>query len=165
MNLPDDLQPGDILLYRTPLTAGTLVGALVDAAIELKTSGDVAHVEIYHGNGISFASRNGQGVDAYVFRGDGLRYVRRPVGPVNLAAADAWFYNGIKGLPYGWAGLLEFEDIDIPEQGLICSTFADLYLTQGRQPLFADDFPPGKASPFDFRKTRAAFTLWTAPNV
>jgi len=154
MIFPDDLRPGDILEYNAPDPT--------DALIDLGTASDVAHIEIYHGYGLSVASRNGIGVNIYQFRSDGLKYVRRPVRVFNLTLADAWFYDGIKGLPYGFAGLLEFVNVDIPCKGLICSTLADLYLKAGMCPMFADDFPAGKASPRDFKLTREAATIWKA---
>ncbi len=171
MNLPDDLQAGDILLYDTPpvtaadLSLSEIEGRVSDAVIDLKEGGDVAHIEVYHGAGFSVASRNGLGVNLYPYRASGLKYVRRPMLFFMVESADLWFNNGIKGLPYGWAGLLEFENIDVPSRGLICSTLADLYLIRGGAPMFAPDFPPGKVSPFDFRKTAWATTLSPAPNV
>jgi cell wall-associated NlpC family hydrolase len=163
MKLPDDLQPGDILLYATP-------GDFIDEVIEIFSDG-VAHIEIYHGGGESVASRNGIGVNLYPYRSEGLLYVRRPLGTFQMALADAWFNAGIRGLPYGWAGLLDPVGVDLPSRGLICSTFADFYLSHGGLPQFADDFPAGKAKPGDFRLVRSALTLWSsdptapAPNV
>jgi len=152
MKFPDDLLAGDILLYSEP--------GIVDAVIEVKTADDVAHVEIYHGNGLSVASRNGIGVNAYDMRTNGLMYVRRPLGKFERHLADAWFYAKAKGLPYGFAGLLNFVNVEIPSKGLICSTFADLYLRAGGAFMFSADFPPGKASPRDFKLTGEARTIW-----
>lgn len=157
MNIPQDLESADILLYDTP-------DNMTDDIIELGTASDVAHIEIYHGNGLSLASRNGIGVNAYDFRLEGLMYVRRLVVPFDQKKADAWFYAGIRGLPYGWAGLLQFVNMEIPCKGLICSSFVDLYLQKGDAPMFADDFPPGKASPRDFKLTRQAATIWRRPS-
>jgi len=152
MKLPDDLLPSDILLYGTP--------DIVDGVIQTYTGSDVAHIEIYHGNGLSLASRNGIGVNAYPYRSDGLRYVRRLVCPFDRHKADAWFYAKAKGLPYGFAGLLTFVNVDIPCTGLICSVFANLYLQNGDALLFADDYPVRKIDPRDFKLTREAITVW-----
>jgi len=67
MNFPDDLLLGDVLLYNFPHD-------LPDDVIDVFTDSDVAHAEIYWGNGLSIAAR-AQGVNVYDFRLDGLMYV------------------------------------------------------------------------------------------
>ncbi len=153
MTFPDDLCVGDILLYNTQ--------DIVDKIIDLKTAGDVAHVEIYVGDGWSVASRNGVGVNLYPSRLNDIRKVRRLQVPFELSNAMLWFNNGIKGLPYGFTGLLEFENIDWPGKGLFCSQFATMFLAAGGAPMFADDFHPVKVCPFDFEKTRQAATIYS----
>lgn len=154
MNIPADLQFGDILLYDKP-------GDLEDEVIDLHTGDDVAHAEVYHGKGLSIAARAG-GVNFYDFRPDGLKYVRRPAGLLDQGAADMWFYHGIRGLPYGWAGLLTFVDVEVPSTGLICSVTVALLLKQAGNPLFADDYPIHKISPRDLKVTREAVTVYSA---
>jgi len=154
MNFPDDLLLGDVLLYNLPHD-------LPDDVIDVFTDSDVAHAEIYWGNGLSIAAR-AQGVNVYDFRLDGLMYVRRPVAPFNRSLAEAWFNNGIRGLPYGWEGLLTFAGIDLPSKGLICSVTDALLLKVGQCPCFADDYPIHKISPRDLKLPRELTTIYTA---
>ncbi len=146
-----DLQPGDILLYYEP--------GFVDWCISFRTWSDVAHVEIYLGDGLSTASRNGIGVDIYPLRLDGLQYVRRPVVPFDLAAARV-FAAKMRGTPYGYADLGRFYLLKIPTKGLICSQYGDLLLRAGSVIAFAEDYPAGAVSPRDFRLTSLAKTIW-----
>jgi hypothetical protein len=157
MNFPQDLLPGDVLLYDLPHD-------LADAVICVDTGSDVAHAELYWGNGLSIAAR-AQGVNAYDFRSVGLMYVRRPVAPFNRSLAEAWFNNGIRGLPYGWEGLLTFINVELPSKGLICSVTDALLLKAGQTPCFADDYPIHKISPRDLKLPRELTTIWTKQNV
>ena len=151
-----ELKPGDVLLY-----GGT---DLVSRAIQFRTWDDVAHVEVYVGANKTVASRNGIGVDLYLFRGEGLRYVRRPNGltPEEFARGLSWFSQA-RGLPYGWADLLRFYLVDVPTKGLICSQFAARFFRKCGSPLFAVDYPEGSESPRDFKVTPAAVTFWAWP--
>lgn len=93
------LQPGDTLLYYTR--------DLIDYAIALKTWTWVAHIEFYRGNGMSYASRNGVGVNAYPLRKDGVAAVLRPRVPLDWDGIDAYFKT-VRGQKYDWKGLLCF---------------------------------------------------------
>ena len=151
MTFPDDLCIGDTLLYNE--------SSVPDTIIDLKTGDTVAHVEGYVGDGISVASRNGIGVNAYPFRFEGLVMVRRLKLPFVKEQADRWFET-VKGLPYGWAQLAEFVNVDIESKGLICSVFWDLYLQHGGAFLFAPDYPATKIAPRDFKLSPNAITVY-----
>jgi hypothetical protein len=152
MDFPQDLCIGDILLYNTD--------SIVDDLIDLKTWSDVAHVEIYVGDGWSVASRNGLGVDLYPYRPDSLHKVRRLSVPFDKENADTWFNSGVKGQKYNWASLAEFFNIHIQSQGFICSVFAANYLRYGGCELFAPDYEISKISPRDFELTLQAVTVY-----
>src|SRR6202008_1268910 len=85
---------------------------IVDGLIEFKEGDDVAHIEVYAGNGQSWASRNGIGVNLYPFRPEGLKYVRRNKGLFDLAAVETWFNGGIKGIKYGFGDILATVELD-----------------------------------------------------
>jgi cell wall-associated NlpC family hydrolase len=147
-----DLQPGDILLYNS--------GDWVDRLICFRTWSDVAHVEVYLGDGKSAASRNGEGVGVYPVRFEGLRYVRRPQGQFSKEAAQA-FASAMDGTPYGFLDLLKFYSLNVPCKGLICSQFADLLLRNAGVVAFSEDYDAGAVSPRDFRITACAKTVWS----
>lgn len=140
---PPLLKPGDVLLYNAP--------SLVDWVIDTKTGSDVAHVEVYFGEGQSLASRNGIGVNAYALRTDGLVYVRRPKTFFDQTTAGQWFET-VRGEGYNFLGLLQFDNIPLNQPNhLFCSAFATLLLRSAGVEVFAPDFPAGKVSPRDFK--------------
>jgi hypothetical protein len=94
------LRAGDTMLYFSR--------DAVDWAIAIKTWTKLAHVEIYVGNGMSVASRNGVGVGLYPVRWPGLAVVRRSKVSPNLVAAQRWFNLTANGQKYDWLGLLCF---------------------------------------------------------
>lgn len=94
------LQHGDCLLYFE-------WQSLVDWAIAIKTGYRIAHCEVYAGRGMSFASRNGIGVNRYRFRPDGLVCVRRPIRAFDFDAGEKWF-DRMRGQKYDFLGLLCF---------------------------------------------------------
>lgn len=148
-----DLRPGDILLY-----GGGFIGRL----IQFRTWSDVAHVEIYEGNGKVLASR-ADGPRRYLLRAEGLRRVIRPTVPFDLGAAVKWFEETASKRPYGYLDLLRFYLINLPTKGLICSEFADLFFRQGGLPLFNTNYPEGAICPGDFEKIsdRLAAQVWS----
>ena len=121
------LQPGDVLLYR-----GT---GLFSQAIRVKTWSRFSHVEIYDGDGWSWASRNGIGVNRYPVRINDLDEVLRlrPWVPFDLVAARRWAWS-VQGQGYDWVGLLAF--IVAKRQGRennkqFCSEFAARMIRYG----------------------------------
>jgi hypothetical protein len=95
-----DLRPGDCLGYFSR--------DLIDYAIALKTWTRLAHVEIYEGNGLSVASRNGLGVNRYPLRKTDIAVIRRPFGGMDFESAKSWFETTARGEKYDWKGLLCF---------------------------------------------------------
>ena len=155
MNIPQDLQPGDILLYSTK--------DIVDDLIEWKTSGSVAHVEVYAGNGQSWASRNGIGVgdSTYPFRSEGLAVVKRPLGKFDITLADGYFQSKLKGLKYGFGDILTDVGINTTLNGIDCSHLATLLLTNSGCPQFDFHYPANQISPRDFLTTMESLVVYT----
>jgi hypothetical protein len=106
----NNLEPGDSLLYYgddvilSPRNGATFV----DWLIAVKTGYWLSHVEIYAGEGMSYASRNGIGVNLYKTRQNGLKAVRRPLCGLDLDAGEKWFNEVARGQEYDFKGLLCF---------------------------------------------------------
>lgn len=147
-----ELRPGDTLLYYTKWD-------LVDFLIAVRTWADVAHIEVCRGGGLSWASRNGVGFNAYPLRRDGLRYVLRPVGPFDFAGAEAEAAK-LRGAPYGWADLLAFYGLRVNCKGVICSQAGDVVLRGGGVAAFSDEYFAGAVSPRDFLVSPALTVIW-----
>lgn len=100
MMLDEQLLPGDALLYSPTGLWGYLIA--------LKTwLGKISHIEVYAGDGESWASRDGKGVQLYPLRIDHVATVLRPTQPLDLLAMDQWFET-VKGQAYDWGGLMRF---------------------------------------------------------
>jgi len=98
--LTSHLLPGDTLIYRPKGFFGHLIA--------IKTwNKHASHVEVYLGNGESFASRDGIGVNVYKLRTHGLSYILRPVPRLNWDRAWIWI-DSVKGQKYDWKGILVF---------------------------------------------------------
>ena len=146
------LKPGDIMLFNTL--------DLVDDVIDFKTGSDVAHIEIYAGGSKSYASRNGIGVGLYPVRITGLRYVRRPVGVLDIGALED-FFNKVDGAKYGFGDILENINWNLPLPGYDCSHFAAALLRYGNCPQFDGTYPEPKITPRDFLITRESQPVWS----
>jgi hypothetical protein len=102
------LLPGDILLY-----SGT---SLFSKLIQIKTSSDITHAELFLGEGKCVASRDGKGVEVYPIRWNDLILVMRPISlDLDMKAGWRWFTTSanptgkpIRGQGYDWWGLLRF---------------------------------------------------------
>lgn len=134
------LLPGDCLLYRSKGIFGKI--------ISLKTWHDIAHVEIYAGNGKSWASRDGIGVNLFPVRESELLFVLRPNEQIDFNNANEWAKSKI-GTPYGWLELLEFINVTHKGKGLFCSEFATLFYRKAGVNLFPTD-NPAQVAPFEF---------------
>lgn len=135
-----EFQPGDCLLYRPVGFFGRLIA--------IKTWHPLSHVEVYVGNGISVASRDGQGVGHYPLRLGQLAYVLRPTTPLDLAAGLR-YARRMTGTPYGWMDLLNFVGVNVDAKGIVCSPFAtEFYRACGWRCFPADD--PNDIAPFQF---------------
>ncbi len=151
MLIPDDLLPGDTLLYKRSGFFGWI--------ISLRTGSVISHVEIFAGNGESVASRDGVGVGRYPFRTQGLGYVLRPA-TFHADLANKWF-ESVKGAKYSWIDLANFilPSVTVDSTGMFCSEFAVGYLRAGGVGL-AHKEPTVKISPRDFRLFDALTEIW-----
>ena len=156
-----ELLPGDCLLYWR--------ADLVDWIIRCKTWTKCAHVEVYRGEGMSYASRNGIGVNIYPVRWDGLVAIRRPdlrFGTVNTGAAASWF-SGVQGQGYDWIGLCSFyiASVQGSPKKMFCSEFATrLYRAYGFAAI-ACDYDADLVAPAQFEQTPALKTVWLAGQI
>lgn len=121
MKLPDDLRPGDILLYG---------GSGGGEGFAAENDPDTDHAARYIGDGKVFTAFPKGGVGVYDFNPAGLVHVRRPLGQFNLAKVLAWIPT-VAGAPYGWgdiksaAGLNETPHYFVPDAATIHATGAD----------------------------------------
>jgi len=149
------LQPGDALLYFRHNFFSWLVA--------LKTWTKVAHIEIYQGNGNTYASRDGIGVDAFHLQLDGLAAVVRPKQSLDWKAANLWFETHARGQSYDWLGLLCFTLARRRgENGkMFCSEFATrFYRAAGLEP-FNPRWPAVRVPPSFFLATPAFEVIWS----
>lgn len=135
--------PGDALLYGPK--------GLYGWVIRFHTGHPIAHVEVYAGDGRTVASRNGKGVGLYDFNPDRLKGIYRPTQPFDFDAAMRWF-GQLPPMRYGWADLLNFIDVDVDADGIVCSPFATLFYRAGGFNPFGDE-PANKVAPFMFEAT------------
>jgi hypothetical protein len=154
MNIPADLQVADLLLYSTP--------ELVDDIIEWKTGDNVAHIEVYVGNGLAWASRNGVGVNEYPFRDTGLVYVRRPKLLPDMIEARKWFEDGVRHLPYGFCDILATMNIKSSGRGVDCSHFVAAFCEIAGCSQFDASYPKNKITPRDFKTSFESLQVWSA---
>ena len=155
---PSILQPGDTLLYFDG-------GSMVDWLIAVKTGGKVAHIELYAGEGMAQASRNGIGVNCYALRLEGLVCVRRPIGGIDWAGGEVWFNQVARFQKYDFKGLLCF--YLAVKQGspkkMFCSEFALRRKRASSFQPFNPDQDADATSPLDFWKTGREETVWQCP--
>jgi hypothetical protein len=142
MKVADFLVPGDVLLYRPTGLFGRIIA--------LKTWHKVGHCEVYVGDGVSVASRDGKGVGRYELRTKDLFKVCRPkdTHPFDLAAALRWF-DMLPPTRYGWGDLLAFIGVERDHGGIVCSPFATEFLRAGGVDPF-DGEPARWIAPFQF---------------
>ena len=162
----DMLRVGDALLYygsadpRIPSRDQN--AGFIDLAIATKTSGRVSHIELYAGDGISQASRNGIGVNRYALRLPGLVAVRRPKVIFDWGIGEHWFDSSARGQKYDFLGLMCFYlavKRGSPDR-MFCSEFAlRRYRHSNFQP-FNPDHDSDRTSPFDFWKCGNMDTVW-----
>jgi len=139
-----ELLAGDCLLYHG--------NSLFDGIIYLKTWSSVCHVEVYRGEGISVAARNGVGVNYYPLRIKGLAHVLRPKESFDKAMANAWFYSSARGQGYDWMGLLVFY-LAVKrgsKDKMFCSEFATRYYRAGGFDPFNPDYDADRVAPAQF---------------
>ena len=165
---PTDLMPGDCLLYRPPSFKPGLRGLtswLIGRAIAIKTWNNISHVEVYAGEGWNVASRDGVGVNKYPLRTAGLAKVLRPVSPIFMADAMAWFENKACGQKYDWLGLMCFTLA--VKQGakdrMFCSEFATRFYREGHLQVFGQ-YDADKIAPAQFLMCDDFISSWNDGN-
>ena len=152
-----DLRSGDALGYftRDP----------IDVGIAIKTWCRLSHVEVYSGGGLSVASRNGIGVNRYQLRKDGLAIIRRPLQPLDLAAANHWFETTARGQKYDWIGLLCFTLA--VKQGsprrMFCSEFMTRFYRRAQFQPFDHEWDADKVPPSFILVSPEFETIWKSP--
>jgi len=153
MPLPE-LFPGDCLLYRPSGVFGRIIA--------VKTWTKISHIEVYAGDGMSVASRDGKGVNAYAVREAGLGYVLRPTRqPVDITAGMAWFNKYARGQAYDWRGLLIFT-LAVKQGALdrmFCSEFGVRFYRACGMHCFAPHWDADRTPPSMFYAS-PGFTLW-----
>jgi len=152
-----ELLPGDTFIYGR--------AEIYDLAICIKTwCWDACHVEIYAGDGMSMASRNGKGVNLYPFRREQLTYVRRPNMTFNYANGRKWFNDVARGQKYDWLGLLCFTLA--VKQGspnkMFCSEFWKNFFHETGLDVIAPEWSADATAPAQCRHTPVLTTIWQA---
>lgn len=153
MTFPDDLLPGDVLLY-----SGTDVVSLL---IRGKTWSRYSHCELYDGRGSSLAARIPLGVRKYPWLGD-MSAVLRPVS-LNVNAARVYF-NRVNGAAYDYWGLMGFTDASLQGRAngqLFCSEFLVEALRAGGCDPF-NGYPSDGIAPGELIKSPSLPVLWKA---
>lgn len=152
---PSILRPGDVLLYAPSNVFGR--------AIAWMTGGGVSHVEIYKGDGVSYASRDGIGVAEYPFRVEQLRRVLRSRTPLNLGRM-AQTFAAMRGHKYDWKGIWNTATGargDSATGAAVCSEAATIWLrAAGLVRLFGAE-EPENITPRDFEKQPDFWQVWS----
>lgn len=162
------LEVGDALLYygQSPVVSPQRRADFVDWSIAVKTGYWLSHIEIYDGEGMSVASRNGIGVNRYPLRLDGLVLVRRPVGIIDRETAEKWFQREARGQKYDFKGLLCFWLA--VRQGshakMFCSEFALRWYRKAQIQPLNPDVDADRTAPCEFYKTANFATIWQLQN-
>jgi hypothetical protein len=167
----DQLLPGDVLLYQGK--------GLMSRLIMIKTWSHFSHCEIFDsydrelGNAVSLASRDGIGVDRFVFRERGLMAILRPAAPpaLDMERGRKWFREGDggpvpKGQKYDWLGLWSF--YNAKRQGskkpeMFCSEFVVRYFKKSGYQLFFGD--SDAVSPGMLWTNPLLKTVWAHPSL
>jgi hypothetical protein len=124
-----DLLPGDGLIFGGPGDDG-----LFQEIEKIKLGSQAVHFEVYAGDGKSFTSKPSNGVNLYDTDLTHILRVITPVAPFDVDKAHENFAR-IRGLPYGYQALLNFENIQIPDRGIFCSETGTLiYRNQPIEP-------------------------------
>ena len=154
MNVPDDLQPGDVLFYRP--------SSLVGVFIAFKTWTWLSHVEAYIGRGRVIAART-QGVNVYVERIDkSLVAVRRPIVKKWDASGAYHAVSSLLNKPYDvsafWAFFNPF--LHHYHSSRICSSVVTLWLRGGGCEPFNPAVSEDDIAPAQLWQTDELNTVW-----
>jgi hypothetical protein len=130
--------------------------------IRTKTWSPVAHIEIALGDGRSYASRNGVGVNTWALRREGLAAILRPKGALSLVLAQA-YERATQGQKYDFVGLMCFilaANKGSPDR-MFCSEAArNWYRSAGFEP-FSPQWSSDKVSPGMFLQSPLFDWVWT----
>jgi hypothetical protein len=151
MPIEAQLRPGDVLLYHRKGIFGWI--------IHRKTWHEIAHVEVYIGEGQSVASRDRLGTGRYPLRLEQLEIVCRPKPeyPFDVKAALRWF-AAQPDQGYGYLDLAAFVGLPWDGKGIVCSPFATLFLRAGGLEPF--NYEPARLiAPFQF-ETSNVFDIY-----
>ena len=110
---------------------------------------------------MSYASRNGLGVNLYPLRRAQLTRVLRPKASLNMQNAENWFKT-VQGQKYDWMGLLVFSLA--VKQGsrdkMFCSEFATRWYRYAETNPVSENYDADRVAPADFLKSPAFDWVW-----
>lgn len=162
MLIPEELQSGDVLLYRP----SSLIGLLIC----IKSWTMLSHSEIYYGQGKVIAARQ-SGVDIYDERIDKhLRFVRRPVLSPGKQFDVAGAYKAVQpmlGKAYEIRALFDFY---LPwkrhyHANRICSSVVTVALRGGGVEPFNPKVDADDIAPAQLWQTPELTTVWESSKV
>ncbi len=141
---PKILKPGMLLLYEASSLFGYAIAAFSGSRI--------SHIEMFKGNGISYASRDGIGVDEYQLRLNNLALVLESVEPLDMDRVAKGF-AGKRGHRYDNATILKHATFGLvggKPMAEVCSEVqAYLVRVGGLERAFGDK-QPDEVKPSDF---------------
>lgn len=151
MLVPEELQPGDNLIYRASSLFGWIIGIKC-------WHPSASHCEMYAGNGRTFAAR-ASGVRCYEFELENLSYVLRPKYHFDFFKAEQWFYKSALNQKYDWLGVFTVFTT-IRNHGDRNRQWCSELVTRLDRAAGLDPF-----SPFTDADTVAPFQLLTSPRL
>jgi hypothetical protein len=157
-----NLKPGDLLIYSRK--------GLFGLGIKYKTWSKYTHVEVYKGDGLTHAARDGfnlkpppskgTGVGTYFISFDGLVKVRRPFLTPNLEEASK-YEEEVKGQIYDWMGIFRFFTLGKQSQDKqFCSETATRWERRAGTRPFAESQDADLASPRDLAFTPSFYDIY-----
>lgn len=157
MLVPEELQPGDVLLYGPSDPFGWLIC--------IKTWTMLSHCEVYLGRGQALAARP-EGVNIYSERIDKyLKYVRRPIMHPGTFDKESAYKSVMQmiGAPYEIAGLFSFY---LPwmhrhRATRICSSVVTAFLRGGGCEPFNPSLDADDVSPAQLWQSGKLDTVWS----
>ena len=149
----DLLLPGDAILY--------LPTSFFGYGIAIKTFTWRSHVEVYIGDKLSIASRDGVGVGEYKLRETDIGTVLRPTQEMNFKEGLRYF-DSVEGEKYDMRAIMCFLMLARSGEGKrqICSEFAtNFYRKCGLTP-FHEEWPADRTPPSYFLASPNFKVIW-----